>query len=311
MFNDKSGIYKWTNKVNNKIYIGQAKDLDKRKTQFQYFKKRYGGVYINNARDKYNSSVFWDYEVIEYCTEDELNEREKYYIKLFNSTDREIGYNITEGGDGCIGYVFTEEAKKAVSEGLKRSYNNLSEKEKKIRSDRQKGENNHFYGKHHTEETKQKISNKLKGIFEGEKNPFYGKHHTQELKDIISDRCSKAIYQIDPDTNEIIKEWKSASEASKELNCCRKGINNCCLGKLKISSGYKWCYKDHPELMNNEPQLNKRPILAFLIDSGEFFKEYKSIRDASKELNITESRIKKYLYGIRKSVGKYMFRYKV
>lgn len=45
------------------------------------------------------------------------------------------------------------------------------------------GENNHFYGKHHTEETKQKMSEAHEGI----KNPMYGKHHTAETKRKISE----------------------------------------------------------------------------------------------------------------------------
>lgn len=40
------------------------------------------------------------------------------------------------------------------------------------------GKGNPFYGKHHTNETKQIISKKLKGMFAKEKHPFYGKHHT-------------------------------------------------------------------------------------------------------------------------------------
>ena len=51
------------------------------------------------------------------------------------------------------------------------------------RSCRNKGERNGYYGKHHTEETKQKISESLKG----EKNSFYGKHHTEETKQKISE----------------------------------------------------------------------------------------------------------------------------
>ena len=48
------------------------------------------------------------------------------------------------------------------------------------------GENNPFYGKHHSEETKQKISENRKGKACGENHPFYGKHWTEEKKAQIS-----------------------------------------------------------------------------------------------------------------------------
>ena len=42
------------------------------------------------------------------------------------------------------------------------------------------GDKNPFYGKHHSEETKMLISQKLKGKFIGQNHPFYGKHHSEE-----------------------------------------------------------------------------------------------------------------------------------
>ena len=49
-----------------------------------------------------------------------------------------------------------------------------------------KGEQNPMYGKHHTEESKKKISNGRKGKYCGINNPFYGKHHTEESKKKLS-----------------------------------------------------------------------------------------------------------------------------
>jgi hypothetical protein len=49
------------------------------------------------------------------------------------------------------------------------------------------GENNPFFNKHRSEETKKKISDANKGRYTGEKNPFYGKHHSEETKKKLSD----------------------------------------------------------------------------------------------------------------------------
>jgi hypothetical protein len=55
------------------------------------------------------------------------------------------------------------------------------------------GENNSFYGKHHTEETKKILSKKSKEYCSTHKNPFYGKSHTEETKNILSYKRSKPI----------------------------------------------------------------------------------------------------------------------
>lgn len=59
------------------------------------------------------------------------------------------------------------------------------------------GEGNPFYGKHHSDKTKKKISDSLKGKYKGEKHPFYGKHHSKEsLQKISNSRKSKGGKKI-------------------------------------------------------------------------------------------------------------------
>lgn len=84
-------IYKTTNLVNGRIYIGQHAGK----------KKNYlgSGVILTRAIKKYGKDKFKT-EIIEECsTLEELAEREKYWIKYFGSRDRNIGYNITLGGE--------------------------------------------------------------------------------------------------------------------------------------------------------------------------------------------------------------------
>lgn len=84
-------------------------------------------------------------EIIERCTLNNINEREKYWIKFFNSTDRSIGYNITLGGSGCD------------------TFSNLTENEKIIRCEKQRiklnGKISNKKGKTLSEESKLKIKN--------------------------------------------------------------------------------------------------------------------------------------------------------
>lgn len=87
-------IYKITNIINNKIYIGQD-----RHNNPHYMGS---GVAIVNAVKKYGKEHFIK-EIIEQCeTHDILNEREKYWIAHYNSTDNDIGYNIALGGGNPI-----------------------------------------------------------------------------------------------------------------------------------------------------------------------------------------------------------------
>lgn len=108
-------IYKTTNLINNKIYIGQHKSSS--------FNNKYkgSGVIIRRAISEYGKENFV-VELIECCnTQEELNEKEVYYIDLFNSRDTEIGYNIVQGGQARFftGQKHTKETKEKMSNRAK------------------------------------------------------------------------------------------------------------------------------------------------------------------------------------------------
>ena len=130
----KSGIYMWTS-PSGKSYIGQSVNLQKRKCAFLCFGDIYGGQKINRARKKYNNKRYWKYKVLEYCDIDDLDEREEYYISLYNTMRK--GYNCESGGNE--NKIVSDETKQKQSEAMK-------------------GENNPLYGKHLTEEHKSKLS---------------------------------------------------------------------------------------------------------------------------------------------------------
>lgn len=96
------GIYKITNKVNGKIYIGQSRNITNRwevhKTKARLSPGSQGAAtYLANAMRKHGIDNFY-YEVIEKCKIKELDEKERYWIEHFNSCNHEIGYNQTSGG---------------------------------------------------------------------------------------------------------------------------------------------------------------------------------------------------------------------
>ena len=134
----KSGIYMWTS-PSGKSYIGQSVNLQKRKCAFLCFGDRYGGQKINRARKKYNNKRYWKYKVLEYCDISKLNEREIYYIRLYDTINN--GYNCESGGNE--NKIVSDETKQKMSEAKKGKYC---------------GENHPMWGKHLNDETKIKIS---------------------------------------------------------------------------------------------------------------------------------------------------------
>lgn len=92
----KKAIYKITNKINNKIYIGQSKNPQHRWSQHKYkARNNKDNSLLYKAINKYGIENF-DFSIIGWF--EDYNEKEKYYIKYFNCLSPN-GYNILEGGE--------------------------------------------------------------------------------------------------------------------------------------------------------------------------------------------------------------------
>ena len=91
-------IYIIKNTVNSKVYIGQTKtSVDQRWTEHLRH-AQYGDQVINRAMKKYGVDKFY-IETLEICDVSILDEREIYYIDLYDSTDKSKGYNVSIGGN--------------------------------------------------------------------------------------------------------------------------------------------------------------------------------------------------------------------
>src|ERR1700751_1241615 len=130
-----AAIYKITNLINNKIYIGQTKKSIQQRfsSHLHDSKSNLTNCYIHKAIRKYNKENF----KIEVITEGDYNkefldELEKHYIHLYNSRNRNIGYNIAKGGSG-LQYIMTNEIKNKIREKVKGNKNWLN-KEHKLES---------------------------------------------------------------------------------------------------------------------------------------------------------------------------------
>ncbi len=188
-------IYKITNLINNKIYIGQTtagfnrrysyfgnNDIERVYKYHKHYKdiEGYYNPHLLNAIEKYGFDNFKVDKVFDIAfSKEELDIKEQSWISIYNSFEN--GYNRCEGGKGSKGKKHTDE--------WKENHSNIM-----------KGENNPFYGKHHTEETKKKLSKCFKGktLSEEARNNISkghigiepwnkGKELTQEHKDKVSE----------------------------------------------------------------------------------------------------------------------------
>jgi group I intron endonuclease len=85
------GIYKITNRINGKSYVGQSINMEKRFKEHLYKQD----AYIDRAIHKYGKDNF-NFEILEQCSQEDLNEKERYYINKLNTKQK--GYNIADGG---------------------------------------------------------------------------------------------------------------------------------------------------------------------------------------------------------------------
>ena len=171
-------IYKITNKVNNKIYIGQTtSSLEERWSSHLSHSKHNKGSIIGNAINKYGAENFTIEQIDSALSLEELNTKEKTYIDLYKSMDSDIGYNLMSGGNNSLHSPATK---------LKMSLSKL-------------GKVSNRKGKQSSVKTKQKQSQSLKGRPKSEehkakiRNALTGKPKSEEAKKNLSKACMGRI----------------------------------------------------------------------------------------------------------------------
>lgn len=180
-------IYIYQNFTNNKIYVGQTSNLNKRiRDHKSKSNKNYNHPLYNSIR-KYGIDNF-KVTVLETVSNDEVDNAEQFWIQFFRSWDRDFGYNIEMGG--CNTKTISESTKKKISEKHKGKRFNSIEHMKRLH----KENGDRRRGIHLSEEVKTKISNSRKGqkhtdnakikmsatriergTFSGKNNPNFGK----------------------------------------------------------------------------------------------------------------------------------------
>ena len=192
--------------------------------------------------------------MFEDLTLEEANQKEIELIAQYDSTNRTKGYNIMQGGKQS---PLSEETKKKLSISHKGIFYTFSpEKQKEIGqkiSQANMGENNGFYGKKHTEETKQKMRENHQD-FSGEKHPCYGRKCSQEERKRMSrQRKGTHLYADNPNAKSVdqfdlqmnyIQTFSTIKQAAEFIGVkSTSNIISCCRGRIKHCGGYMEIYK--------------------------------------------------------------------
>jgi group I intron endonuclease len=163
-------IYKITNNVNGKVYIGQTS---------QGIRKRWSQhccdgacPKLHKAIIKYGKKNFSVQRIDVAYSKEEANQKEMYWIEQYDSANHDNGYNLSLGG----------------------AFGNFNKETRAKMSDSHKGEKNYFYGKHHSEECRARMAELKKGVYTDGNHPRAKKVicvETGEVFDTIKEAAQK------------------------------------------------------------------------------------------------------------------------
>lgn len=271
-------IYKITNKINKKIYIGKTVNTIEHRWKDHINDCNGNNIKAKNyllhkAIKKYGVDNFI-IEQLEECDNNLLDEKEKYWIKIFNSYYiTGYGYNMTYGGEGTIRYS-DEDILILWNQGLK-----------SCQIAQQLGAD------------KNTISNRLKGLLPS--NAARKRH---------VDANKRSIIQYDLNGN-FIKQWNSVLEAEQTLKISSGCISKCCKKERTFAKDSLWKYSDDStpieELMLNYAQSVQCRQVNMYDKQGNFIRTYESGRQAELDNNISRGNISAVCNHIKKTAGGY------
>jgi len=235
------GIYKIENLINNKTYIGQSRNIKQRiyTHRYELNNNKHKNQVLQRAWDKYGKDNF-KFEIIEECEIDNLNVLERKWIVYYDSYKDNNGYNLDFGGNA------NKEMSQETKDKISLNHSDIN------------GENNPFYGKQHSEETKQKISNANKGrkmskeSIEINRLKHIGGKHSEETKlkmSISAKGKPHGIIKLTENNVTLIKTLISQginiSVIASEFNVTPQQIS-------AIKSGRTWSRITIPEMTNKQ-----------------------------------------------------------
>jgi len=324
-FNMYGIIYLITNKITGDRYVGQTTEI-LRKRWNRHCGKWTNCAYLSNAINKYGRKNFTIKPLAYANNQEELDHREKYCIKLFN-TQVPNGYNILPGGSKAInpalvGRILTTEERKKISETLKNFYDDPENlMNSVIRQSSRKEIFCYQTGQVYVSigDAARKLGLKSEGkiadIVNGKKVNYNG--YTFCLAEDAPKQDFK-IKDLEPIKNNKIsvfchqngKVYASIKEAAQDLNLEGKRISAVLVGKRNSHKGYSFSYADNVDLNNIEIKdfCNTKSGDSMAVKCNENGIVYFSIKEAARQLGLKpDSKITDIIKGRLKSYKGYTF----
>lgn len=220
------GIYKITNKINGKVYIGQSKDIKKR---FENHRCMNGSNPMYEDMRKYGLENF-TFEVLEECEEDKLLERELYYMKKYKSVEN--GYNLTYESNP----VYDERIKSKMIENMTERHRSAEYRERQSEITKELWRN---------EEYRQKILSAIR---------------SEESIQKISETSKKLWQERREELVSKIKASLNAEEVRKERSIRQKERFKDEVYKQKINEVLKGAVQKYSQLMKEDKEFRNRYI---------------------------------------------------
>lgn len=282
--------------INSKKYIGQSNNINYRWIHHKWCLNNncHSNSYLQRAWNKYGEKYFKFY-IIEKCDSSLINNKEMYYIDLYKTMVSKNGYNLDSGGN--LNKKHSEITKIKISRAnTGRKVSDLTRfKISKNRKGKMTGKSHFMYGKHHSDETKKKLSESLVGRF------VYDEHYG-------------AMSVICITTNKIFTTIKAAGEY---YNTEPVNISKCCKGKRnysgKLNDGtiLQWSYyKEEEEYFIKEykRKLNNKPVSQYDLNNN-FIATFESAREAEYITGIGYKMISRVCNGKRPHTHNYIWRF--
>lgn len=272
-----SGIYSITNLKNGKVLIGCSKNVYTRKNcHFHYLRNnKHGNAYLQAAWNK-DSEANFEYKVLELCESDSLFELEDKYCKVFNSHDRNFGYNIKPTGVVHNNTLSVETIEKIRVKTIKR----LSKKVSRIKI--ANGVSNYFKGAGREKLNRKGSTPKVRIVFQYTLNGTW------------------------------VNTYSNIKEASEATNIKEVFIRSNANEYVKTAGSFVWIYKykieRKDEIIKWANSTPKKAINQY-DNTGNFIKQWDSARELSRTLNVDRSDVIKSCKSDNKKVKGYRFQY--
>jgi group I intron endonuclease len=266
----KSGIYLITNVINHKEYVGKDKNIPRRRyAHFEQLRAgRHGNPHLQNAYNRYGKQAF-HYMVLEYCSPEDLVERERWWMGLLNTLDPH-GYNLRSAD----GHFVSNETRKRMSIA-------------------RMGRPGYFKGKKHSTETIER----MRAAFKGKSNPkvaiaLKGRKLSQYQIQCLANRESEEWMVINPDN--ISTRIRNLSRFCRENNLNASIMAQVAKGRRMQHKGWR-CIKPGEEhrlrtVEEHTESLSSRRANCYIVTSPDGL-EY-NIKNLSKfcvENNLNQS----------------------